>query len=156
MLVASNNFVNRQYAEKMKGWIGMTKIGQLIQEDIYAAAEAAAEAADAAATERERKLAEARLAEERKLAEAKLEAERRAAVAAERKAAEARLAEERKQAEAKLAAERKAAAEAERKAAEVERKATAAALKFMLESDMPKERIIEFMQSTLVGAENAL
>jgi hypothetical protein len=113
MLVASNNFVNREYAEKMKGWLGMTKIGQLIQEDIDAAAEAAA----AIAAERERKLADAKLtevlAEERKAAEATLAEARRAAVAAERKATAERM----------------------------------AALKFMLEADMPKEKVLQFMQS---------
>jgi hypothetical protein len=114
MLVASNNFVNRQYAEKMKGWIGMTKIGQLIQEDIDAAAEAAAA--------KERKLAEEKLAEV--------------------------LAKERKLAEAKLAEERKAVAEAERKAA-AEHKTAIDALKFMLEADIPKEKVLQFMQRAL-------
>jgi hypothetical protein len=94
MLVASNNFVNRQYAEKMKGWIGMTKIGQLIQEDIDAAANAAAE--------RERRAAEAKLAEERRATQERM-----------------------------------------------------AALKFMLEADMPKEKVLQFMQRELVGAEAA-
>jgi predicted transposase/invertase (TIGR01784 family) len=42
LLVATDKFIERQYSNSVRRWIGMTKIGQIIQEEIEAArAEAA-------------------------------------------------------------------------------------------------------------------
>ncbi|MDR1574297.1 MAG: hypothetical protein LBS24_08300, partial [Clostridiales Family XIII bacterium] len=65
LLVASDKFANREYLNTIRRWIGMTKMGQIIQEEIEAAcaaaraetatvrAEAAATAARAAARDKE-------------------------------------------------------------------------------------------------------
>jgi hypothetical protein len=51
LLVATDKFVDRGYSNSVRRWIGMTKVGQIIQEEIEAAAAAAAAAATAAAAE---------------------------------------------------------------------------------------------------------
>jgi hypothetical protein len=45
MLVATDKFINREYSEKIRGWLAMTKIGQLIREEIREAENKAAQKA---------------------------------------------------------------------------------------------------------------
>jgi predicted transposase/invertase (TIGR01784 family) len=47
MLVASDKFVDREYSGMIRRWLKMTKVGQLIQEEIEAAAAKAAKEATA-------------------------------------------------------------------------------------------------------------
>jgi hypothetical protein len=42
LLVVSDKFVNREYSSRIRRWLNMTKVGQIIQEEINAAAEKAA------------------------------------------------------------------------------------------------------------------
>jgi hypothetical protein len=50
LLVASDKFVDRDYSEMVRGWLNLTKVGQIIFEEIEAAAAAAAATAAAAAS----------------------------------------------------------------------------------------------------------
>jgi hypothetical protein len=65
LIVASDRFVDRRYSETVMRWLTMTKVGQIIQEEIEAAATAAAAKAAAQAEARAEARAAAKAAEEK-------------------------------------------------------------------------------------------